>query len=475
MSQPALPLTPFENYMLDDDRPDYPMTFFIRLQFAGQIDQRAFHRAVDRATKRHPLLQSHVRTVNRRRFWVPARRVRSCVQWAMDNQPASSHLPEYLDLRKEIGLRILVRRGRERSSVILQFHHACCDGIAAFQFVEDLLICYAVAQGSADAKTRLRSVQPWRLPTRAQLDKGHIGRLLRMPLNLLASWGIAQFFFNRAAPLVARHTLGASPNHGLSGCTQSINRGQLRQLASKARELGVTINDLLLRDLFSTLHDWNARYGGQGQVGHVRVSVPVNLRRDVHRHLPAANIVSMVFLDRLPKQCSNPARLLRGIRRDTWFVKRFQLGRVFPALVRIYRALWGDCRWMLRREQCLATALLTNLGVRLDALPLPYRDQRLAVGNLLLEQVECLPPIRPLTRAALAVVTYGGQMRLSLRYDTLALDPDAAHQLLDDFVSRLVATAGGDMLPTQGSTLVRPNPRATGANERRLEVTLEAA
>ena len=31
----SLPLTPFEHYMLADDRPEYPMSYFLRLTFSG--------------------------------------------------------------------------------------------------------------------------------------------------------------------------------------------------------------------------------------------------------------------------------------------------------------------------------------------------------------------------------------------------------------------------------------------------------
>ena len=43
----ALPLTAFEEYMLRDDRPNYPMNIIARLRFAGQLDRRATAAALE--------------------------------------------------------------------------------------------------------------------------------------------------------------------------------------------------------------------------------------------------------------------------------------------------------------------------------------------------------------------------------------------------------------------------------------------
>ena len=54
-----LPLTPFEEYMLTDDRPGCPMTFLFRLRFSGRFRREAFASALRTAVSRHPLLRTH--------------------------------------------------------------------------------------------------------------------------------------------------------------------------------------------------------------------------------------------------------------------------------------------------------------------------------------------------------------------------------------------------------------------------------
>ena len=53
-----LPLTPFEDYMLADDRPQWPMAFFLRLRARGEYSLSVLERAVQAALARHPLLRS---------------------------------------------------------------------------------------------------------------------------------------------------------------------------------------------------------------------------------------------------------------------------------------------------------------------------------------------------------------------------------------------------------------------------------
>ncbi len=69
----AMKLTPFEHYMLLDDRRSHPMTYMIRLEFSGRFHCDAFQAAVARAIQRHPLLRSHVVRMSVGGFrWVPA-------------------------------------------------------------------------------------------------------------------------------------------------------------------------------------------------------------------------------------------------------------------------------------------------------------------------------------------------------------------------------------------------------------------
>ena len=88
-----LPLTAFEEYMLSDDRPNYPTSIVARLRFAGQLDRRAAAEALETVVARHPLLRAKVRkTAAGRLEWIaavdgaPGTPGRPAIQW-LDGRP----------------------------------------------------------------------------------------------------------------------------------------------------------------------------------------------------------------------------------------------------------------------------------------------------------------------------------------------------------------------------------------------------
>ena len=107
MSFPSpLPLTAFEEYMLRDDRPKYPMSIIARLRFSGQLDRRATTEALETVVERHPLLRAKVcKTPNGGLEWIASADRPVSVAWI--DGPADDRLPSMrpIDLFAEPGLR----------------------------------------------------------------------------------------------------------------------------------------------------------------------------------------------------------------------------------------------------------------------------------------------------------------------------------------------------------------------------------
>ncbi|MCE9546163.1 MAG: hypothetical protein K8T25_11665, partial [Planctomycetia bacterium] len=102
---PRLPLVAMEHYMLADDLPDYPMTFFLRLILEGQLRRREFERALARTLAKHPLLSATVEPLRGRwRNWVWGEAPPAAIYWNDGGEPEQ----RYLDLTQESGLRIKV-------------------------------------------------------------------------------------------------------------------------------------------------------------------------------------------------------------------------------------------------------------------------------------------------------------------------------------------------------------------------------
>ena len=99
-------------------------------------------------------------------------------------------------------------------------------------------------------------------------------------------------------------------------------RERLAAMRQRARGLGATLNDLLITEFFLAIDRWNRDYGSGTQ--RVRVSMPVNLREGALR-LPAANIVSMCFLNRSPKVLRDPRALLDSVRKETAYIRKHRM------------------------------------------------------------------------------------------------------------------------------------------------------
>jgi hypothetical protein len=436
------------------------MVFYLRLEFFGRLDQKAFEHALHNVIVRHPLFQAVIREIDGRDCFVPSEGACPRVTWDKELQP-SDEPPCYLDLRNEVGLRIDVGHDEQQARVLFTFHHCCTDGIGAVAFIEDLLADYTAELSPEYRRPELRPINRSLLANRGRHGLTWFGRLLRLPVDLLALVGIAQFFGHRPVAVESANRAGsARTGHVPPYVTRRVSAEQLAALKSAARREGVTVNDLLIRDLLLAIDAWNARHNASACGGCLRVSVPVNLRRPEEAEMPATNVVSMVFVDRRVKASTSPGWLLKSIRIDTWFIKRFRLALVFTWIIEAMAACRGGFAQLLSREGSLASAVLSNLGMQFDNLPLGYLGNRVIVGDALLDSIVFLPPIRRGTNAAFGVVTYGGELMVSLQFAPSALSPLLADDLLRLLDEQLARSGGIETAPTVALPATAPKPVA---------------
>jgi len=435
-----LPLTPFEHLFLMDDIPSHPIQFFCRLRFSGRLQQQPLQEALRIALERHPLLTAIVQeTEGCRPRWLACPAPPS-LQW-LEQEPTPAFPPaSHLDLRVRPGLHAAAVVGSNKSDLVLQFHHAACDAVGAGDFTTDLLTAYANALAGTN-RYRLKPLEVNRLRDREVLPLAG-WRLLR--------WGIRQaralpalwrLYRRKPAPLVPhRPNLDetAPPPAFPEACIHHFSRAESAALAAIAE--GATLNGLLARDLFLAVGR-SRQQDGLPADACLRLMLPINMRSPGDRRMPAANVVSTVFLDRCLSDGLDSAGLLRrintlmdGIKHDNfglaWLLALRLLQRVPRAFAKVRRS----------RRRCLYSMLLTNIGPVLAASPLPRDDRRLIVGDTLLEDVEFLPVTRPLQCLGIAVSTYAGRLSLGMHYDSRVVTADRAKELLDDYVGAIRAS-----------------------------------
>lgn len=430
-----LPLTAFEQFMLTDDRPDYPMTFTLCYEFTGQIDRQSWERAYHLALDRHPLLTA---CISRQTRWIPASQRRE-ILWM---EAGASLLPENdesLDLRSGHGLRVWMQPTADGLRLITQFHHACCDGIGALQFQGDWLACYhAITQQQ----------EPHLPPLRPELLKSRGRPRWRSPTGLPLSWWqiirshgseFYQYYMKKVAPITCQPASAPPQFPGILHTT--LNRQQTADLIRAAELEGVQMNDLVLRDLFLTLKEWN-QFSLRGRRCFT-ISMPTSLRDRHDARVPSANIVSHSFIDVTAAEYEQPGRLLRHISLRTAEIRRWNLGQLTLTTLNVIRKIPGFYQVLTSPRICHATTVLSNLGnpTRRFYKNLPQVGGKVVAGELTLEHFYGVPPLRPLTRANFLLSMYAGQLTISLRGDRNWLRPEQTQLMLDSLHRKLERSA----------------------------------
>jgi NRPS condensation-like uncharacterized protein len=448
----ALPLADFERYMLLDDQPSYPMTCHMRFWFDGVLDRIAFTKALAETLKEHPLLRSQLRT--KRRFGIfrsflfepiPAflfthesEDVLSVIDWKEGTHSINEEtIPQY-DLRTKF----FVRTNASDSLLVIRFHHCVTDGIGIFGFLESLLFRYDdIIQG----RTMKAGSEP-SIPDqhkRHHFDLSLMDWIKRFHLDYAR---ITRFFRTLPTPLAAPNApINTDPASPLAAVRKILTPSDMSQLSSAARAHGVSVNDLLLARLFRTALDWNHRSHRRHKhhrrrPGRIRMNVPVSLRTEQDASLPASNFVSMVFLDRSQKDIENETQLVKSIASEMEHIKDNRMGL---ALIRAVRLMMRAriFNFVFKSPMCMATIGLTNLGKPFHGSKLMNASGLLQAGNVTLSSLDTFPPVRNKTRSTISVNRYGGQLSVTVRYDSRSWTHRDAEDFLNVYQTHLIRSS----------------------------------
>ncbi|GHT13854.1 hypothetical protein FACS1894170_10280 [Planctomycetales bacterium] len=428
-------LTAFEEYMLLDSHPAYPMSCFLGLTFKGNFDFGTFTAAANAAVLLHPLLSSTAEKIPSGSFrWQHHPTPVTISEKPFDPDrcfPAATGI----DLFKEPPLKITVCRESEQTThVSVEIHHSACDAAGCSRFVEDLFVEYAKRNGMTVTSER-ESVKTELLPNRGKYGLTLATWLRIFPRQL---WGLTRawmFLFNRVEPLVAVPVLldsSTPPDSFPAVLVKTFSKEETLQIRRQAKTAGETLNDVAIIAVFESLATCNSQLATSG---YFRIAVPTNLRTDEDRLMSAANIVSMVFIDRKPNRVADTASFRNGICGEMLHIKRCRLGLALIHGLRIYRHVFGSFTKMIRRDKCWTTATVSNLGVMFSEVPLLRRDGKICFGNgLELAEVISVPPIRPQTVFGICVLTYAEKLSVNVHYDSSVVTQSDAEKFLDETV-----------------------------------------
>ena len=437
-----LKLTVMEQLLLAEDRPSYPWMVFFRLRFSGLLNETVARTAMLAVLTRHPLLISVIRNKSwGRAEWVAAENQVPDFQSIKRTTGEDFPMCSFLDLTKEIGLRVRFVTSSEKTEVVLQMHHAICDGLGALSFIHDWLIAYALEIGVDSAAIAFPKLDERRLRLRGKFGLT-FWRFLRMSRKqMLGLSGARDFFRNKPTPLIsfaARAPSETVPIQYPAILTHHLSTEDTTRLVQASKHQGVTVNDLLIHSLLLGIGKWQRQNGVYDPNRCVRIMIPVSLRSQEDCSMPATNIVSSIFVDRCGADSDDPKRLLRSIHDQMQIIKQNGLGLTFIFSLHCKHRLPGGINKAVRSEQCTISSILTNLGPILRHSPLPQDGQgRLLLGELALEQFDFAAPLRPYLCASFAVTTYANRLGIGMHYDPSAMSESQARDLLASFVQQI--------------------------------------
>ena len=462
------PVAGFEQFMLADDSRRYPMVFWVKATFAGRVDEDRLRRAFEHTVLTQPLLRS--------RLCHRLLGLRCGLKWREDfitkahfdvspkgtplNLPPGKNLA--IDLKKEPGVRLFVREDEVSSEWYLQLHHSVSDGTGGFRFVEQLLTSYERSltenldvEDALFAKPGLSQM----FPKRGKFGLSLWQIIRRLPTDLKST---LDYYAFRPRPLakikpISEKKLGEQQNALPASVNYTFNTASIAALKKTALAWSATLNDLLIRDLFLTLD----RFNKSGYTSRkLRICMPVNLRPMLSESLPVANIMGMCGIDRSGLELDDPYQLMTTIAAETRKIKSERLALAINFIPALLSHLPFVLTAAMKRPgywKCVATAVLSNLGYtfKTDKFRRNQSGQTV-VDNLTLLRLELLPPVKIATNIAIGVVTYNGEMTLSLHYDRTVLSTSDANTILADYVTELsrsiMLTADSD-IEVQGSNL----------------------
>lgn len=471
-----LRLSPFEKFILWDERQRQPMTSFIELRFASPLDVGKLLATLTNAVHRNPLLASRVVEHNADLWWDYDPLYRPELLASSTQPPLRQGWPIPIDLRRECGGRYWYGTCESGWRLMIQLHHACCDGVGMRRVMIDALAGYAqplesllhsssgselsVLAGDAantdevDDNAALEGVpsgiavdKPLRwektrletLPTRFDFSGAYKGPAKRP----LTTWQRIKntHYFHCCLPVALRGT--AKERDSIEGVDDQeplrhaqLSREVSQQILERARQSQVAINDLAITLLFQTCVRWNRGLGDQNPRSHIRLLMPYDLRSRVDLHMPAANRLSFCFLGRNARQCENFAELLASVQAEVQLIKDSRLPLDFLEALRLAATRPAGMKWVINHSRRMATVVLTYTGDISRGMQryFPECDGARIVGDTKITNVYGAPPIRENTNVSLGLCVNWGQLCFSAAWNRAALTPAECEKFLAQYV-----------------------------------------
>jgi hypothetical protein len=141
------------------------------------------------------------------------------------------------------------------------------------------------------------------------------------------------------------------------------------------------------------------------------------------------------------QECNQPENLLRVIHEKTSSLLSGREGLIALRLFALLRRIPGAMRCFLSQWACAGSVVLANVGDvrRRFRGRFPLQDGKWIAGNVVVDRIAGVSPVRPETLVAIAVAEYAGEVTISLKTDGTVINREDSERFLDEFLARLLS------------------------------------
>ncbi len=426
----SLRLSPFERYMLKDERLDrFPMSVPIHWTVSGKPQFEPFCQAFREAIGWHPMLHSLVD----RDVWRIDDRAISEVGFFTDGRLPTS-TDRRVDAYRGPTVRCnIVERGEE-TKIEFTFHHAASDGISFMEFCGDVFANYAVLLGKLDP-AKIRRPQLNFLANRAKVDRTIPEPVARMTALKFTVKETVRFFIRRAEVVAA--DMGLDPAQrdeccGLRMVDAPLSPAQSEQVTDAVNRAEVSLNDWAILSLLRVIAKWNDDANAGSRRAWLVANIPVLLRPKQAARMSAANMIGYGFLSRRRDSIKDWDTALQALAEESRFIQRWKIAGMFLDGVSTIDRIPGGL-YAATRASRVATCVVSNLSdaPRRFRTKLPIDEQGHTIaGDFTILRLSGAAPLRPGTHVAALVNTVGGRINLSLQVLPELFSQQAAERLV---------------------------------------------
>ncbi|HUV52121.1 MAG TPA: condensation domain-containing protein [Dehalococcoidia bacterium] len=442
----VIPLNCIDKTLLSYEAAYQRLNFHLILSIEGKVDPTRLDQALLCVLQRYPTIRTVLRTKHFRHFRQVEKVSGTQILEIYDlddtkieteyEKCLSECINRPMDIKRGFPIKVfLIRKGVTASTLVFVFHHSAIDGIRAVRFIDEVISSY-------ENVTTDKSLSSRDIPIRHKGDALIELARCERPATKRFYWNMLYYMFHFLLTTPFSHS--ARICHIRSGqsaeiyfCSGRVNSTETREIKSKAKSVGGTVNDILLAACFRTIEKWNRLHGKQSK--KISIMVPVDIApQEVHP--VSTNQVSFLSVSTLPMDRSDPTQLLKKVNTQTVSALKQSRGCTFSyvyfsyVLSRFPLAFMKVFAKYVKFPVYADTVLHSNLGIRTL-----YGNRRgeTGKGSFRVTDIVGLGPVITAMGMFLVIITYNQSLGIDLCYKTSCFSKEKAQKFLDLYLAEI--------------------------------------